>query len=97
MDMRLIKQRMEELGLDFAALNKKYCELRRQKGDANATPNRRRGMLARIFNEESDPSLQTLQDLIEVLEGEIVIRWVKTQEVPVSSLLKESLGESNDD
>jgi transcriptional regulator with XRE-family HTH domain len=84
MDMRPIKTRMEELGLDLAGLNRRYCELRQRKGDAAATPNKRRGMLSRILKEESEPTLQTLQDLLEVLGGELVIRWVKVEEVSLS-------------
>lgn len=84
MDMTPIKVRMEELGLDLAELNRRYCELRQSKGDQKATPNNRRGMLVRILNEENDPSYQTLIDLIEVLGGQLLVRWVKVEETPLS-------------
>ena len=57
MDMRPIKSRMEELGLDLAALNRKYCDLKQSEGDLKATPVNRRSVLKRILDEKTDPSL----------------------------------------
>lgn len=102
MDMTPIKARMEELGLDLAELNRRYCELRQSKGDAKATPNNRRGMLVRILNEENDPSYETLLDLVNVLGGQVIVRWVKIEETPLSPspLVKSNdvvLEDDNDD
>ena len=74
---------MEELGLDLAALNRKYCEMKQAEGDKNAVPNNRRAMLKRILDEETDPSLQTLTDLLKVLGGTLNITWVDTKTVSI--------------
>lgn len=98
--MQPIKARMEQLGLDFAALNRRYCDIRQNKGDAKATPNNRRGMLVRLLNEESEPTLQTFQDLIEALDGELVIKWIQTEEIPLTKFSKPdetSVGDGDND
>ena len=89
MDMRPIKSRMEELGLDLAALNRRYCDLKQSEGDLKATPVNRRSMLKRILDEKTDPSLQTLIDLLKVLGGTLDITWVDTKRVTIGGAEKD--------
>ena len=44
MDMKMIRDRMEALGIDLALLNRRYCEIRQNKGDKKAVPVNRRNM-----------------------------------------------------
>lgn len=78
MDMSMIKERMEELGIDLAALNRRYCEIRQAKGDKTATPVNRRNMLAKAISEEGNPTLETFMDLVAALDGEVLVQWKNT-------------------
>ena len=75
MDMAMIRERMEQLGLDLAALNRRYCELRKAKGDVKATPVNRRTMLAKAISDDGNPTLETFLDIISALDGNVLIEW----------------------
>lgn len=81
MDMSMIRERMEELGIDLATLNRRYCDIRHAKGDTGATPVNRRNMLAKAISDGGNPTLETFMDIITALEGEVLIQWksVKVQ------------------
>lgn len=78
MDMSMIKERMKELGIDLAALNRRYCEIRQAKGDKTATPVNRRNMLAKAISEDGNPTLETFMDLVAALDGEVLVQWKNT-------------------
>jgi DNA-binding phage protein len=78
MDMSMIRERMEELGLDLAALNRRYCEIRQAKGDKAATPVNRRNMLAKAISDDGNPTLETFMDIIAALDGEVLVQWKST-------------------
>nr|WP_290224160.1 hypothetical protein [Trichocoleus desertorum] len=78
MDMSMIRERMEELGLDLAALNRRYCEIRQAKGDQSATPVNRRNMLAKAISDDGNPTLETFMDIIAALDGEVLVQWKST-------------------
>ncbi|MEP0872391.1 hypothetical protein NDA01_21485 [Trichocoleus desertorum AS-A10] len=78
MDMSMIRERMEELGLDLAALNRRYCEIRQAKGDKSATPVNRRNMLAKAISDDGNPTLETFMDIIAALDGEVLVQWKST-------------------
>lgn len=78
MDMSMIRERMEELGLDLAALNRRYCEIRQAKGDKSATPVNRRNMLAKAISDDGNPTLETFMDIITALDGEVLVQWKST-------------------
>lgn len=75
MNMNIIRERMKELKIDLASLNKSYCELRKAKGDEKATPVNRRSMLAKAISDEGNPTLETFLDIISVLNGNLFIEW----------------------
>lgn len=79
MDMSTIHERMRELGIDLAGLNRRFCEIRKAKGDENATPVNRRNMLQKALSEHGNPTLETFLDIIEALDGEILIEWKDTK------------------
>jgi DNA-binding phage protein len=79
MDMSIIRERMEELGVDLATLNRRYCEVRRNKGDTSATPVNRRNMLAKAISDEGNPTLETFMDIIAALDGKVLIEWKSTK------------------
>ncbi len=79
MDMSMIRERMEELGIDLATLNRRYCEIRRKKGDTTATPVNRRNMLAKATSDEGNPTLETFMDIVSALDGKILIEWKSTK------------------
>ncbi|MFK0735175.1 MAG: hypothetical protein ACFKPT_02435 [Gloeotrichia echinulata GP01] len=79
MDMSMIRERMEELGVDLATLNRRYCEIRRRKGDESATPVNRRNMLAKAISDEGNPTLETFMDLVAALDGKVLIEWKSTK------------------
>ena len=78
MDMKMIRERMEKLGIDLADLNRRYCEIRRAKGDKNATPVNRRNMLAKAISDEGNPTLETFLDIVAALDGNVLIEWKDT-------------------
>jgi hypothetical protein len=78
MDMSMIRERMEELGFDLAALNRRYCEIRQAKGDKSATPVNRRNMIQKAISDEGNPTLETFMDLVAALDGEVLIQWRNT-------------------
>ncbi len=79
MDMSMIRERMEELGIDLATLNRRYCEIRRKKGDITATPVNRRNMLAKATSDEGNPTLETFMDIVSALDGKVLIEWKSTK------------------
>jgi DNA-binding phage protein len=79
MDMSMIRERMEELGIDLATLNRRYCEIRRNKGDESATPVNRRNMLAKAVSDEGNPTLETFMDIVAALDGKVLIEWKSTK------------------
>ncbi len=79
MDMSIIHERMRELGIDLAALNRRYCQIRKVKGDEKATPVNRRNMLQKALSEDGNPTLETFLDMVEALDGEILIQWKDTK------------------
>jgi DNA-binding phage protein len=78
MDMSMIRERMEELGIDLAVLNRRYCDIRQAKGDKTATPVNRRNMLAKAISDDGNPTLETFMDLVKALDGEVLIQWKST-------------------
>lgn len=78
MDMSVIRERMEKLGIDLAALNRRYCEIRQAKGDTKATPVNRRNMIAKAISDDGNPTLETFLDLVAALDGNVLIEWKDT-------------------
>ena len=85
MDMSMIRERMDALGVDLATLNRRYCEIRQQKGDEKAIPVNRRNMIAKAISDDGNPTLETFIDLITALDGEILIEWKDTRLQRLSS------------
>jgi hypothetical protein len=79
MDMRMIRDRMEALGIDLALLNRRYCEIRQHKGDEKAVPVNRRNMLAKAISDEGNPTLETFIDIVTALDGQLLIEWKDTR------------------
>ena len=79
MDMKMIRDRMEALGIDLALLNRRYCEIRQNKGDKKAVPVNRRNMLAKAISDEGNPTLETFIDIITALDGQLLIEWKDTR------------------
>ena len=79
MDMSTIRERMEALGIDLATLNRRYCEVRHNKGDKKATPVNRRNMLAKAISDEGNPTMETFMDIVTALDGQILIEWKDTR------------------
>jgi DNA-binding phage protein len=79
MDMSMIRERMQELDMDLATLNRRYCDIRRAKGDDSATPVNRRNMLAKAISNDGNPTLETFLDIIAALDGEIFVEWKDTK------------------
>jgi len=85
MDMSMIRERMEESGIDLATLNRRYCDIRQAKGDSKATPVNRRNMLAKAIANDGNPTLETFLDIVAALDGEILIEWKDTKRKKFSS------------
>ena len=79
MDMSMFRDRMKELGIDLAALNRRYCEIRQNKGDKKAMPVNRRNMIAKAISDEGNPTLETFLDIVSALDGRILIEWTDTK------------------
>lgn len=78
MDMSVIRERMEKLEMDLAALNRRYCDIRQSKGDKKATPVNRRNMLAKAISDQGNPTLETFLDIVAALDGNVLIEWKDT-------------------
>jgi DNA-binding phage protein len=99
--LKVLKERMEELGLEFSDLNRRYCALRQAKGDAKATPNNRRSALYRVLEGNGGATLDTFLNLVEALGGEVNVVWYdkKVQEElikrpPIPVVLEEEIESS---
>ena len=79
MDMSIIRERMDALGVDLAALNRRYCEIRQSKGDTKAVPVNRRNMLDKAISDDGNPTLETFIDIVTALDGAILIEWKDTR------------------
>lgn len=79
MDMSMIRERMEELGIDLATLNRRYCDIRQRKGDESATPVNRRNMLVKAISDQGNPTLETFMDIVAALDGKVLIEWKSTK------------------
>ena len=75
MDMSMIRERMKALGIDLATLNRRYCEIRQEKGDIKAVPVNRRNMLAKAISDDGNPTIETFLDIVAALNGEVLIEW----------------------
>ena len=75
MDMSVVRERMDALGIDLATLNRRYCEIRQSKGDLKAVPVNRRNMLAKAISDEGNPTLETFLDIVAALDGEVLVEW----------------------
>lgn len=75
-----LKKRLQDLELDFAALNRRYCKVRQAKGDKSATSVNRRNMLAKAISDDGNPTLETFMDIVEALQGQVNINWKKPLE-----------------
>ena len=64
--------------MDLAALNRRYCEIRHDKGDLKATPVNRRNMLAKAISDQGNPTLETFLDIVAALDGNVLIEWKDT-------------------
>jgi hypothetical protein len=98
--LRVIKERMAELGIEFSDLNRRYCALRQAKGDARATPNNRRSALYRVIEGQGGATLDTFVHLVEALGGEVAVIWHDrkvheevTRREPIPVVLEEEEGE----
>lgn len=78
MDMKMIRERMDKLGIDLADLNRRYCAIRQAKGDTKAVPVNRRNMLAKAISDEGNPTLETFLDIVSALDGNVLIEWKDT-------------------
>lgn len=72
---KLIRNRMNSLGIDIAALNRLFCEIRRSRGDSKAKPINRRNMLLKAISEDSNPTISTFVDMVHSLGGRVLIEW----------------------
>ena len=78
---KVIKQRMDELGLEPNDLVLRYCAHLQSKGVKNATPASRRNMIYRVLSGETKPRIDTFFDIIASLNGSILIEWKDTKVV----------------
>ena len=78
---KVIKQRMNELGLEPNDLVLRYCAHLQSKGVKNATPASRRNMIYRVLSGETKPRIDTFFDIIASLNGSILIEWKDTKVV----------------
>ena len=75
----MITKRLEQLGLEPNDLVVRYCEVRRAKGDESATPRTRRTMIYKILKGDASPTLDTFQDIVEALDGKVMVQWQNFQ------------------
>ncbi|NET61300.1 MAG: hypothetical protein F6K47_35790 [Symploca sp. SIO2E6] len=75
----VIQKRMEELGIDLATLTRRYCEIRQAKGETTAVPVNRRAMISKAISHGGNPKIETFLDILEALDGEILLQWRNTK------------------
>ncbi|MEO1352328.1 MAG: hypothetical protein AAFW84_26615 [Cyanobacteria bacterium J06635_15] len=76
----MLNNRLSELGIDRNDLVLRYCKLLKSRG-VDAKPVNKRNMLYRVLEGETVPKVDTFQDIIAALDGEIRIVWKQEQEV----------------
>ena len=87
---KVIKQRMNDLGLEPNDLVLRYCAYLKSKGVKGATPANRRNMIYRVLNGETKPRIDTFLDIIASLNGKMLVEWKNTQVVDVQDAGGES-------
>jgi hypothetical protein len=80
-DKEILKRRMEVLGLKPWQITKIYSRIRAQRYGDLDDPRRYSNTINKAMENPDKSSIQTIQALVEALDGELVIRWNKREEV----------------
>lgn len=76
----MLKARIDELGIKPNDVVLRYCDVLKARGE-DAKPVNKRNMVYRVLSGETTPKVDTFQDIVKALGGEVKISWVSTQEV----------------
>jgi hypothetical protein len=83
-DKEILKKRMEVLGLKPWQITKIYSRIRAQRYGDLDDPRRYSNTINKAIENPDKSSIQTIQALVEALDGELVIRWNKREQVLVT-------------
>jgi hypothetical protein len=78
----LLKQRFEELGISQAELARRIAEKRQEPGKA-VNPDNLQSAISNALKDPDSRRHSAVLELIEVMGGEVVIRWKDYKEVKV--------------
>ena len=76
----MLEARIKELGIEPNDVVLRYCELLKARG-VEAKPVNKRNMIYRVLSGETTPKIDTLQDIIAALGGELRVVWKQETEV----------------
>ena len=76
----MLKARIDELEITPNDLVLRYCKLLKSRGQ-DAKPVNKRTMIYRVLEGEAVPKVDTFQDIVKALGGEIRIAWKQEREV----------------
>ncbi len=78
----VLQQRFEELGISQAELARRIAK-KRQKPGENLDPNNLQSAVSNALKDPDSRRYSSILELIEALDGEVVIRWKNYEEVKV--------------
>jgi len=78
----LLQQRFEELGISQAELARRIAK-KRQKPGENVDPNNLQSAVSNALKDPDSRRYSSILELIEAMDGEVVIRWKNYEEVKV--------------
>lgn len=97
MDKEILKRRMEELGLKPWQLTKIFSRIRAEKAGEIDDPRRYSNTLSKAMESPEKSSLQTIEALVEALDGKLLIVWNKREEVLIKQEIVDMEGKILED
>ena len=81
MEKQFLYKRLHELGWTLYYLTKKVCEMRAGEGKVPPVTRYQSGVSKAIAN-PAKSKLETIEELVKALEGELTIQWTGAGELP---------------
>lgn len=83
-DKEILENRLRELGMNHYQLTKVFTQIRSAKSGIEETdPRRYWGTVSKAMKKPEKSSIETIEALIQALDGKLVIVWNKREQVLV--------------
>lgn len=81
MQKEILQQRLDQMGLNKFQLAKKIAKIRKAITGKDVNPRSLSSAIRQALEQPGRSRLETIEQIVEALDGEIVIRWKKYERV----------------